>query len=104
MNKPSSGSVNGRSPGLAPALPMVIAAAIHPGRWASRRSARAGAPAGPVVLEGARYKLLAAGGSLDGRVVEFMVRGKGLMGCLAGAGNKLRGAAGIEPGLWVFST
>lgn len=60
-------------------------------------------PGAPVVLDGARYKLLAAGGSLDGRVVEFLQRGKSVMGCLASTGNKLRGVAGVDTGTWVFS-
>ena len=103
MNKPSFGSVIGRSTRRTPILATVFAAATLLGGCASSGSASSGNTGGPVVLEGARYKLLAAGGSLDGRVVEFMVRGKGLMGCLAAPGNKLRGAAGIEMGTWVFS-
>jgi hypothetical protein len=104
MNKPSFGSVIGRSTRRTPVLATVFAAAMLLGGCASSGSASSGGnTGGPVVLDGARYKLLAAGGSLDGRVVEFMVRGKGLMGCLAAPGNKLRGAAGIEMGTWVFS-
>jgi hypothetical protein len=99
MNKPSFGSVIGRSPIFA----SVLAAAALLSGCASSGSASSGNSGGPLVLEGARYKLLAAGGSLDGRVVEFMVRGKSLMGCLAAPGSKLRGAAGIEIGTWVFS-
>ena len=99
MNKPSFGSVLGRCTALA----TVFAASAWLGGCASSGSAASGKTDGPLVLEGARYKLLAAGGSLDGRTVEFMVRGKGLMGCLAGMGNKLRGAAGIDMGTWVFS-
>ena len=60
-------------------------------------------PSGPVVLEGARYKLLVAGGSLDGRVVEFLERGDTLRGCLAAPGNKLRSVSGIDMGTWVYS-
>lgn len=65
--------------------------------------AASGASAGPVVLDGARYKLLAAGGALDGRVVEFVQRGASLRGCLVGLGNKLRGAAGVSTGTPVFA-
>jgi hypothetical protein len=60
-------------------------------------------PGEPVPLEGARYKLLAAGGQLDGRVVEFLQRGDTLVGCLAAPGNKLRSATGVDVGLRVFS-
>ena len=60
-------------------------------------------PGEPVPLEGARYKLLAAAGALDGRVVEFLQRGDTVIGCLAEPGNKLRGATGVEAGLRVFS-
>jgi hypothetical protein len=105
MNKTSFGSVSNRSLRCASRLaPFVFAASALLGGCASGGSAGAGkSSGGPLVLDGARYKLLAAGGSLDGRVVEFMLRGKGLMGCLAAPGNKLRGAAGIEMGTWVFS-
>jgi hypothetical protein len=99
MNKPSFGSFVARSTTLA----TVVATCALLGGCASTGSSGSGSSGGPLVLEGARYKLLAAGGSLDGRVVEFLVRGKGLMGCLAAPGSKLRGAAGIDVGTWVFS-
>jgi hypothetical protein len=60
-------------------------------------------PGAPVALDGARYKLLAAGGQLDGRIVEFLQRGETAIGCLAEPGPKLRGATGIDAGLKVFS-
>ena len=60
-------------------------------------------PSGPVALQGARYKLLAAGGTLDGRVVEFLQKGDTVIGCLAAAGNRLRGVAGIDMGTRIFS-
>src|SRR5687767_9879533 len=60
-------------------------------------------PGEPVELKGARYKLLAAGGQLDGRVVEFLQGGDTAVGCLAEPGAKLRSATGIDMGLRVFS-
>ena len=60
-------------------------------------------PGEPVPLKGARYKLLAAGGQLDGRVVEFLQGGDTAVGCLAEPGAKLRSATGVEMGLRVFS-
>ena len=60
-------------------------------------------PGEPVALNGARYKLLASGGQLDGRVIEFMQGGDTVIGCLAEPGPKLRGATGIDVGLRVFS-
>jgi hypothetical protein len=60
-------------------------------------------PGEPVELKGARYKLLAAGGALDGRVVEFMQGGDTAVGCLAAPGAKLRSATGVDLGLRVFS-
>jgi hypothetical protein len=66
-------------------------------------SSGAAKPSGPVPLDGARYKLIAAGGSLDGRIVEFKKRGDGFMGCLVDAGMKLRSAPGIDLGIWIFS-
>ena len=70
---------------------------------ATSGSASGAKPGEPVNLDGARYKLLAAAGALDGRVVEFMQRGDTVIGCLAEPGNKLRGATGIDAGLRVFS-
>jgi hypothetical protein len=66
-------------------------------------SGASSAPAGPVALQGARYKLLAAGGTLDGRVVEFLQRGDTAIGCLAAPGNRLRSVTGLDIGLRVFS-
>ncbi len=66
-------------------------------------SGAASVPAGPIALEGARYKMLAAGGALDGRVVEFLQRGDTVIGCLASPGNRLRSVAGIDMGTRVFS-
>jgi hypothetical protein len=63
----------------------------------------ASVPSGPVTLQGARYKLLAAGGTLDGRVVEFLQKGDTVIGCLAAPGNRLRSVAGIDMGTRVFS-
>jgi hypothetical protein len=66
-------------------------------------SGASSAPAGPLTLQGARYKLLAAGGTLDGRVVEFLQKGDTVIGCLAAPGNRLRSVAGIDMGTRVFS-
>jgi hypothetical protein len=70
---------------------------------ASSGGASGAKPGEPVALEGARYKLLAAGGQLDGRVVEFLQRGDTVVGCLAEPGPKLRSATGIDTGLRIFS-
>ena len=70
---------------------------------ASSGSTSSAKPGEPVALEGARYKLLAAGGQLAGRIVEFLQRGDTVIGCLAEPGPKLRGATGIDTGLRVFS-
>ena len=66
-------------------------------------SGASSAPSGPVTLDGARYKLLAAGGALDGRVVEFLQSGDTVIGCLVAPGNRLRSVAGIDMGTRVFS-
>ena len=63
----------------------------------------ASAPKGPVALQGARYKMLAAGGALDGRVVEFLQKGDTVVGCLASIGNRLRNVTGLSTGMRVFS-
>jgi hypothetical protein len=70
---------------------------------ASSGGASSTKPGEPVELKGARYKLLAAGGALDGRVVEFMQGGDTAVGCLAAPGAKLRSATGVDLGLRVFS-
>jgi hypothetical protein len=70
---------------------------------ATSGSASSANPNEPVPLAGARYKLIAAGGGLDGRVVEFVQRGEGVRGCLAAPGVKLRGVSGIDIGTWVYS-
>ena len=59
-------------------------------------------PTGPVTLDGSIYKLLAAGGSLDGRQVQFLERGDTIRGCLVSGGARLRDAVGIEPGMNIF--
>jgi hypothetical protein len=66
-------------------------------------SGAASAPKGPVALQGARYKLLAAGGALDGRVVEFLQKGETAFGCLASPGNRLRSVTGLDTGIRIFS-
>ncbi len=66
-------------------------------------SGASSAPKGPVALQGARYKLLAAGGALDGRVVEFLQKGETVIGCLASPGNRLRSVTGLDTGIRVFS-
>lgn len=118
MNKPSSSSFSlgcSRSSSLVRVVSRTLSRTLAR-TWAATLVAGLGAgfagcasssgatqPGAPVTLDGAQYKLLAAGGSLDGRVVEFLKRGPGLMGCLISPGSKLRGVAGIENGTWVFS-
>jgi hypothetical protein len=63
----------------------------------------ASAPSGPLALDNTRYKLLAAGGALDGRVVQFLQSGDTVIGCLVSPGNRLRSVAGIDMGTRVFS-
>jgi hypothetical protein len=81
---------------------LALAAAAFAGCATGGSSAPAN-PNEPVKLAGSRYKLLAAGGGLDGRVVEFIERGEGLRGCLVAPGVKLRGVSGIDMGTWVYS-
>ncbi len=61
-------------------------------------------PAGPIELDGTKWKLLVIAGSIDGRVVQFKRKGKGAyVGNLVELGNKLRNAVGIHEGMEVFS-
>jgi hypothetical protein len=66
-------------------------------------SAAAPAPTGPVELDGTRWKLVALGGSLDGRIIEFKKRGSdGYEGKIVDLGRKLRDIVGMEPGFVMF--
>ncbi|HEY0711267.1 MAG TPA: hypothetical protein VGF45_01240 [Polyangia bacterium] len=95
MNKPTASS-------LVFSL-FTAVAGISAGCASSGGSASGAAPGAPVAIDGARYKLLAAGGSLDGRVVEFVQRGTTLRGCIVALGTNLRGVAGVDMGTPVFS-
>lgn len=62
------------------------------------------APSGPVELDGTRWKLVAVGGNLDGRIVEFKKRGSdGYEGSLVEVGRRLRSVVGLEPGFKMFA-
>jgi hypothetical protein len=57
------------------------------------------APSGPVELDGTRWKLVALGGNLDGRIIEFHKRGSdGYVGQLVEVGRRLRDVVGLKPG------
>lgn len=81
----------------------LLALALGAGGCASTGSSPPANPNEPVKLEGARYKLLASAGSLDGRVVEFLQRGDTVRGCLVETGPKLRSVTGLDLGTWLFS-
>jgi hypothetical protein len=58
---------------------------------------------GPVELDGTRWKLVAIGGSLDGRVVEFHKRGSnGYVGKLVTLGRRLQEVVGLQEGFDMF--
>jgi hypothetical protein len=60
-------------------------------------------PSGPVELDGTRWKLVAIGGSLDGRVVQFHKRGSnGYIGELVDLGRRLRSVVGLQTGYELF--
>lgn len=62
------------------------------------------APTGPVELDKTRWKLVALGGNLDGRIVEFKKRGSdGYEGELVDVGRRLRSVVGLEAGFKMFS-
>jgi hypothetical protein len=61
------------------------------------------APSGPIELDGSRWKLIALGGNLDGRIVEFHKRGAdGYVGELVDTGRRLRDVVGLKPGFQMF--
>lgn len=61
------------------------------------------APTGPVELDGTRWKLVALGGALDGRVVQFEKKGQdAYIGKLVDVGRRLRSVVGLEPGFELF--
>ena len=88
---------------VACALAVAVAQLVGCASSSGGAAATPAKPGEPVALDGADYKLLAAGGGLDGRVVEFVERGNTIRGCLVKPGNKLRSASGVEMGTWVFS-
>jgi hypothetical protein len=62
------------------------------------------AASGPVELDKTRWKLVALGGNLDGRIVEFKKRGSdGYEGSLVDLGRRLRSVVGLEPGFKMFA-
>jgi hypothetical protein len=68
------------------------------GAGACASSGGASKPTGPVELDGSRWKLVVAGGKMDGRVVEFKKRGDGYVGVLVEPGMQLRNATGVDVG------
>jgi hypothetical protein len=61
------------------------------------------APSGPVELDNSRWKLVALGGQLDGRIVEFHKRGSdGYEGLLVDFGRRLRDVVGLKQGFPMF--
>jgi hypothetical protein len=68
----------------------------------SGAAAPAAKPGGPVEIDGARYKLVESGGSLDQRVVEFMKANDTIRGCLVTFGMRLRNVTGLDNGVPVF--
>ena len=60
-------------------------------------------PSGPVELDGTSWKLVAMGGSLDGRVIAFKKRGSnGYLGKLTVPGRRLSNTVGVEVGTDIF--
>src|SRR5262245_40456806 len=60
-------------------------------------------PTGPIELDGTVWKLVALGGSLDGRVIEFKKRGaNGYLATLKEPGRKLQNAVGVNVGTEIF--
>jgi hypothetical protein len=70
---------------------------------ASSGPAAPAASSGPVELDGTRWKLIALGGQLDGRIVEFHKRGSdGYVGEMVDVGRRLRDVVGLKPGYQLF--
>jgi hypothetical protein len=89
------------------ALVLVIFSALPTGLVLSTGCATSGGAAAsdgaPVELDGSKWKLVALGSRLDGRVVEFKKRGAdGYIGELAEPGSRLREATGIKIGQEIF--
>jgi hypothetical protein len=69
----------------------------------SSDSSAAAAPSGPVELDGTRWKLVALGGQLDGRVVQFKKRGSSAYeGKLVTLGRRLQDVVGLQEGYVLF--
>jgi hypothetical protein len=91
-------------PRIARGLTLILAAGAL--SIAAQGCATSGPPApssGPIELDGTRWKLVALGGSLDGRVVEFHKRGSnGYIGELVDLGRRLRSVVGLQTGYEMF--
>jgi hypothetical protein len=61
-------------------------------------------PSAPVELDGTRWKLVVAGGRMDGRVVQFKKKGIGYEGIIMEGGVRLAQTTGVDYGKqWIFS-
>jgi hypothetical protein len=62
-----------------------------------------GQPAGPIELDGTKWKLTLNNGSFDGREIQFKKEGsKFLTGSLTEVGRQMRNNTAAHPGVWIF--
>jgi hypothetical protein len=85
------------------ALTLAFALGVISQGCATSGGSAAPAPSGPVELDNSRWKLVALGGQLDGRIVEFHKRGSdGYEGLLVDFGRRLRDVVGLKQGFPMF--
>jgi uncharacterized protein (DUF2147 family) len=88
-----------------PALPAlaILLCGVLAQACATSSSASAPAPSGPAELDGTHWKLVALGGQLDGRVVEFKKRGSNSYeGKIVSLGRRLQDVVGLQEGYVLF--
>jgi hypothetical protein len=79
----------------------VVSLALFVGACATGGSASSSAP---VELDGSKWKMVAIGGQLDGRVIQFKKKGSdGYIGTLTEMGRRLEGVVGAQVGMQIFS-
>lgn len=83
---------------------MLVSAPVVASLGGCATGGSAAAPSGePIELDGTKWKLVALGGVLDGRVIEFKKRGQdGYEATLVEPGRRLRDAVGVRPGEVIF--
>jgi hypothetical protein len=86
-----------------PALAFLVFGVLAQACATSSSSSTPAAPSGPAELDGTKWKLVALGGALDGRVIQFQKRGSSAYeGKLVSLGRRLQDVVGLQEGFVMF--